>query len=74
MYKLREGEYRAGQALYSVAEPFTPVAIGEGGSLAWGGLLKYGNRWLVGQGWDAAPGDQELFFYGFEEQPVVGSH
>lgn len=71
MYKLKEGEYRAGQALYSVDNPFSPLAIAEGGSLAWGGLLQYQNRWIVGQGWDGRIGDHDLFFYEFAGKPSV---
>lgn len=71
MYKIREGAYRAGQALYHVEEPFRPLVIAEGGSLAWGGLLKYRGRWILGQGWDGKPGDQDLFFYTFSGEPAL---
>ena len=57
------GDFAAAQALYALDAPFTQLALHRGGSLAWGGLQKLGGRWSFAQGWDAAPGERELFFY-----------
>ncbi|MFJ3488699.1 glycoside hydrolase family 130 protein [Leifsonia aquatica] len=57
------GDFAAAQALYALDDPFTQLALHRGGSLAWGGLQKLGGRWSFAQGWDAAPGERELFFY-----------
>jgi beta-1,2-mannosidase len=43
-------QFRAGQALYSVGNPTHPLAIEKGGSLAWCGLLRYRDAWVVAQG------------------------
>jgi predicted GH43/DUF377 family glycosyl hydrolase len=68
-YKIREHDYRAAQALYHVDDPTQPLAIEPGGSLAWGGLLKYRDRWLVAQGWDSPAGSQEIQIYAFAGNP-----
>lgn len=56
--------YRAGQALYGHDDPFTPTAVANGGSLAWGGLVRYNKQWVFAQGWDASPGSPTMYFYG----------
>ncbi|WAH95658.1 hypothetical protein [Arthrobacter sp. MMS18-M83] len=37
-----DGQFSAAQALYDVNQPFTQKAVHRGGSLAWGGLLRFG--------------------------------
>ena len=61
---------RAGQALYSVGEPFRQLDVKlDGGTLSWGGMCRYNGKWLFAQGWDAAPGAEELAFYSAEIRP-----
>lgn len=67
----RENHYFAIQALYSVSNPTKVLAIGKGGSLAWGGLLKYHGDWIVAQGWDSPKDRQELYLYKFSGNPRV---
>jgi beta-1,2-mannosidase len=62
-YSDADGQFAAAQALYDTAAPFDQLALNRGGSLAWGGLLQCGGRWLMAQGWDAPPGTRELYFY-----------
>ena len=58
-----DGQFAAAQALYDINEPFTQKAVHRGGSLAWGGLLKFGGSWMFAQGWDAPSGSREMYFY-----------
>ncbi|GAP55774.1 hypothetical protein AHiyo6_23390 [Arthrobacter sp. Hiyo6] len=58
-----DGHFSAAQALYDVNRPFTQKAVHRGGSLAWGGLLKFGGTWMFAQGWDAPSGSREMYFY-----------
>ncbi|GAA3309153.1 hypothetical protein [Arthrobacter ramosus] len=58
-----DGQFSAAQALYDVNQPFTQKAMHRGGSLAWGGLLKFGGTWMFAQGWDAPSGSREMYFY-----------
>jgi beta-1,2-mannosidase len=58
-----DGQFSAAQALYDVNEPFAQKAMHRGGSLAWGGLLKFGGTWMFAQGWDAPSGSREMYFY-----------
>jgi hypothetical protein len=62
-YADANGDFAAAQALYDISQPFTQKAINEGGSLAWGGLLKFGGSWVFAQGWDAPKGSREMYFY-----------
>lgn len=62
-YGDHNGEFAAAQALYSLEDPFTQLALHRGGSLAWGGLIRYGDRWTFAQGWDAPAGRRELYLY-----------
>lgn len=57
------GQFSAAQALYDISQPFTQKAVNHGGSLAWGGLLKFGGTWVFAQGWDAPKGSREMYFY-----------
>lgn len=59
----KNGSYAAGQARFSRAEPFCQTDVAEGGSLSWGGVLKWKGRWIVAQGWDAKNGDNEMYIY-----------
>jgi hypothetical protein len=70
-YRDRQQQYRAVQALYHVGNVTQPLAIEQGGSLAWGGLLKYRGAWIVAQGWDSPKDRQELYFYRFSGSPAV---
>ncbi len=62
-YQDAAGELAAAQALYSVDAPFTQRALHRGGSLAWGGLAEFDGGVYFAQGWDAAEGSRELYFY-----------
>lgn len=62
-YNDADGNYAAGQALYSQQEPFVQLALNHGGSLAWGGLSEWEGGLYFAQGWDAPEGSQELYFY-----------
>lgn len=62
-YRDATNQFAAAQALYCVDEPFTQKAVNLGGSLAWGGLLKYQDAWMFAQGWDAPKGVREMYFY-----------
>jgi hypothetical protein len=62
-YGDRNGDFAAGQARYSVSDPFTQLELHRGGSLAWGGLIRWRDTWMFAQGWDAPPGERELYFY-----------
>lgn len=62
-YRRSNGERAGLQALYSVKEPFKPLAFNQGATLSWGGLIRYRGKWLFSQGWDAKNGDEELYFY-----------
>lgn len=66
-YSDREGHFAAAQALYAASEPFTQLAVHRGGSLAWGGLIRYRGRWTFAQGWDAPPGCREIYLYRAEQ-------
>ncbi|MGL3198828.1 MULTISPECIES: hypothetical protein [Curtobacterium] len=61
-----DGAFAAGQALYALDAPFTQLDVHAGGSLAWGGLLRWptphGPR-VFAQGWDAPRGSRELYLY-----------
>lgn len=57
------GQFAAAQALYDTNEPFVQKAVHRGGSLAWGGLLKFEGTWMFAQGWDAPTGSREMYFY-----------
>jgi hypothetical protein len=62
-YADANGDFAAAQALYDISQPFTQKAVNQGGSLAWGGLLTFGGRWMFAQGWDAPSGSREMYFY-----------
>lgn len=62
-YRDPAGEFAAAQALYLVDDPFNQLSVSRGGSLAWGGLMKYRNEWTFAQGWDASEGSKEMYFY-----------
>lgn len=62
-YADETGAFAAGQACYALTDPFTQLEIHRGGSLAWGGLVRHDGRWTFAQGWDAPPGERELYLY-----------
>lgn len=62
-YSDHVGRFAAAQARYSTAQPFRQLELHRGGSLAWGGLIRWRNSWMFAQGWDASPGERELYFY-----------
>lgn len=62
-YTDEHGDFAAAQALYSIDAPFTQLGLHRGGSLAWGGLQKLGDRWSFAQGWDAPREERELYVY-----------
>ena len=57
------GRFAAGQARYRASDPFAQFELHPGGSLAWGGRIRWQNRWMFAQGWDAPRGQRELYFY-----------
>lgn len=60
----RGGVWSAGQALYEVGDPFHPIALTTGGTLAWGGIIDWRGRDTFAQGWDSPVGERSLQFYG----------
>lgn len=62
-YRDVNGQFAAAQALYDLDQPFTQKAVNQGGSLAWGGLIKFDGSWMFAQGWDAPPSSREMYFY-----------
>ncbi len=62
-YRDASGAFAAAQALYSVDDPFRQLAVNRGGSLAWGGLVRYDGDILFAQGWDAPSGTREMYLY-----------
>lgn len=62
-YSDHDGNFAAGQARYDVTDPFTQRDLHLGGSLAWGGLIRWDGSWVYAQGWDAPPGRRELYLY-----------
>ncbi|MDR0836308.1 MAG: hypothetical protein LBN11_07020, partial [Tannerella sp.] len=62
-YNNKNNEFATGQAYYKKSEPYKQLAIGTGGSVAWGGLIQYKGKWIVGSGWDAAEGSNTMLFY-----------
>ena len=62
-YHDKTGTQCAAQAKYSIDNPFTQLAINEGGTLSWGGIIQYDGKWLFAQGWDAEPNSEEMYFY-----------
>lgn len=62
-YSDRAGRFAAGQARYRSSDPFTQTELHRGGSLAWGGLIRWQGHWMFAQGWDAPSGVRELYFY-----------
>ncbi|MBB3158334.1 hypothetical protein FHS07_002030 [Microbacterium proteolyticum] len=57
------GQWSAGQALYSLDDPFSQIDIARGGTLAWGGLTRWHDTLLFAQGWDAPLDQRQLHFY-----------
>lgn len=74
-YSTEDGGFAAAQARYDIREPFRQREINRGGSLAWGGLLKYQGQWIFAQGWDAPRDSREMYFYRapFNFQSPAGS-
>ena len=62
-YRDADNNFAAAQALYDFEDPFTQRAVNRGGSLAWGGLLKFQGSWMFAQGWDAPKGQREMYLY-----------
>lgn len=57
------GVCRAGQALYNKSNPTKQLDINKGGTLSWGGIIKYNNRLMYAQGWDAPYNKPIMYFY-----------
>ncbi|KQS08137.1 hypothetical protein ASG04_13490 [Curtobacterium sp. Leaf183] len=57
------GHFAAAQARYDVDAPFTQRELHSGGSLAWGGLLRWDGDRVFAQGWDAPRGTREMYCY-----------
>jgi beta-mannosidase len=62
-YSDKNKKFAAGQAYYKKADPYKQLALGTGGSMAWGGLIQYKGKWIIGNGWDAADGSNTMLFY-----------
>ena len=62
-YRQPDGQNGGGQALFSRREPFRQIALHRGASLSWGGLCRYQGKLVFAQGWDAAEGIEEMYFY-----------
>lgn len=50
--------------------PFVPRRAARGGTLAWGGLVRWKDSWMFAQGWDARPGHRELLIYTTPASPT----
>lgn len=55
--------WAAARAEYAHDAPFDQRRVVRGGTLAWGGLVRFDDRWTFAQGWDARPGHRELHLY-----------
>lgn len=55
--------WAAARTEYAFDAPFVQRRVARGGTLAWGGLVRWGDRWAFAQGWDARPGHRELLVY-----------
>ena len=62
-YHDQNGIQCGAQTKYSIENPFTQQAINKGGTLSWGGIIKYNGKWLFAQGWDAKQNTREIYFY-----------
>ena len=62
-YRKPDGKNGGGQALFSKTEPFHQLALHQGASLSWGGLIRYQGKLSFAQGWDAEDGTEEMYFY-----------
>ncbi|GHU16452.1 hypothetical protein FACS1894163_05850 [Spirochaetia bacterium] len=62
-YQDKDKKFATGQAYYKKSDPYKQLAIGWGGAMAWGGLIQYKGKWIVGNGWDAPDGSNTMFFY-----------
>lgn len=62
-YSDPDGQWSAGRADYALDAPLVQRRVARGGTLAWGGLVRWRDRWVFAQGWDARPGHRELLVY-----------
>ncbi len=67
-YSDKNGQFKAGQALYSIGDYRHQLQLADGGTLSWGGLVKYKGKWTFAQGWDAKDFDLDMFLYCEESQ------
>jgi predicted GH43/DUF377 family glycosyl hydrolase len=63
MYNSHENEHLGSQVRYQVNNPFQPLEFTTNSTLAWGGMIKFQDKWCFAQGWDAPPGTEEIYFY-----------
>lgn len=61
-YSDAEG-WAAARTEYALDAPFAQRRVARGGTLAWGGLVRWRDRWAFAQGWDARPAHRELLVY-----------
>jgi len=62
------GVTRSAEALYRLTEPRRQVALNRGGTLNGGGMIRYQDRWVHAQGWDAPPGKAVIHVYGSKKR------
>jgi len=62
------GVTRSAEALYRLTEPRRQVALNRGGTLNGGGMIRYQDRWVHAQGWDAPPGKAVIHIYGSKKR------
>ena len=63
MYSDHAGIHTGAQVLYKLDNPYQVLDYATGATLSWGGMSKYQDKWIFAQGWDAAKGAEEIFFY-----------
>lgn len=62
-YKDENGNDAGGQVLYNSENPFKQIARHNGATLSWGGLIRFNNKWMFAQGWDAPDQKEKMYFY-----------
>jgi len=63
MYNSHHNEHLGSQVRYEIDKPFEPLEFTTNSTLAWGGMIKYQDKWCFAQGWDSPSGTEEIYFY-----------